>query len=213
MQRHSEGVCASSSSLLRSERLPPLSTAPLHDALRPVLPLFQPFLTDADAARLLRTSRTTALTLLPCYTFRTHTFDIASAASLQTLSDLCLAYQLRIIRLRLEQHAEPLEPGALPAGLTHLDVGYRFDQPFRVGVLPASLLHLDLGTFYVHPLPAGVIPSGVLQVLLTEQYVGPGRGIWRLQLRPELVLPPGAQATWLEEVYRGYRWEGPNERR
>jgi hypothetical protein len=36
--------------------------------------------------------------------------------------------------------------GMLPAGLTHLTLGYRFNQPLSVGLLPAGLKYLSFGT-------------------------------------------------------------------
>ena len=67
---------------------------PLLDALRPILPLFHSLLSDADAARLLRTSRTTVLALLSGYSFNIHIFQPASVPSLCRLRDLYLTYQL-----------------------------------------------------------------------------------------------------------------------
>ena len=74
------------------------------DVLRPVVSLFQPFLADADAARLLRTSRTAALALLAGHVFRSHTFQPTSLASLIRLRDLCLRYGLRVTQLALPPH-------------------------------------------------------------------------------------------------------------
>ena len=52
----------------RSTPIKQRAYSPLLDALRPLLPLLHSFLDDGDTARLLRTSRTTALALLPGYT-------------------------------------------------------------------------------------------------------------------------------------------------
>ena len=52
----------------------PITSPPLLNALHPILPVFHSFLADADAARLLRTSRTAAMTLLPGYAFTNHIF-------------------------------------------------------------------------------------------------------------------------------------------
>ena len=59
-------------SQLPSQRIRARTSAPLLDALTPVLPLFHSFLTDDDAAR---TSRTAALALLPVYAFSSHVFE------------------------------------------------------------------------------------------------------------------------------------------
>ena len=45
--------------------------------------------------------------------------------------------------------------GVLPASLTHLTFGYRFNQPLAEGVLPASLKQLTLGWEFDQP---AVIP-------------------------------------------------------
>ena len=94
--------------LQRSQRthLPPTPTlppSPLLDALTPLLPLFHAFLSDHDAARLLRTPRATALALLPGYAFTGHIFKATSLASLRRLRDLHLTYQLRITQLALSE--------------------------------------------------------------------------------------------------------------
>ena len=105
------------------------TSTPLLDALRPLVPLFHPFLDDADAARLLRTSRTTALALLPGYTFSTHIFQPAYLASLLRLRELCLAYRLRIALLCLPNlrdltfDATPPHLSPIPASVTALSFG------------------------------------------------------------------------------------------
>ena len=73
---------------------PPLP--PLLDPSTPILPLLHTFLDDADAARLLRTSRTAALALLSGYAFTSHTFQPTSLIALRRLRDLCVEYKLRI---------------------------------------------------------------------------------------------------------------------
>ena len=91
-----------------------ITSSPLLDALTPLLPLFHPFLNDHDAARLLRTSRTTALALLPSYAFTSHMFRPASLASLRRLRDLCVAYKLRISQLALPHELMDLSCDATP---------------------------------------------------------------------------------------------------
>ena len=91
---------------------------PLLDALRPVLPIFHSLLDDADAARLLRTSRSTALALLPSYTFSGSMFEAASVASLCRLRDLCLAYQLRITQLGLARGFKAVDFDCSPPQLS-----------------------------------------------------------------------------------------------
>ena len=70
---------------------------PLIDALAPVHSKFQAFLTDEDAVQLLRVGRSTALLLLPGFTFRHHVFQASSMQrmrwySMKTFYD---AYDLR----------------------------------------------------------------------------------------------------------------------
>ena len=104
------------------------------NALVPVLPLFHRFLTESDAARLLRSSHTTAITLLPCYAFTQHIFAAGSLASLHRLRRLCLRYGLRISQLSLPEHSSditalshyPLSQGQLspiPPSVTALSLG------------------------------------------------------------------------------------------
>ena len=95
-----------------------------------MLPIFQPFLADADAAHLLRTSRSTAFALLRGYTFSSHTFQPTSLVSLRRLRDLCLRYSLRVTQLGLpaEMKELPFDPGpshlsSIPASVTALSLG------------------------------------------------------------------------------------------
>ena len=125
-QRRDDGDGASAQQPLRCG-----ATAPLLDALRPVLPLFHSLLADADAARLLRTSRSTALALLPGYTFTTHIFQILSTSSLRCLRDLGLVYGLRISQLVLGPNVKVfgfdtarLHQSPFPSTLTSLRIGY-----------------------------------------------------------------------------------------
>ena len=92
----------------RSRRLLAQAYPPLLDALWPVRTIVHSLLTDDDAARLLRTSRTTALTLLPRYTFSSHIFQPASLLSLRRLRNLSLAYDLRLTQLCLPGELESL---------------------------------------------------------------------------------------------------------
>ena len=108
----------------------PCSPQALLDALTPILPLFHSFLSDADAARLLRTSRTVALALLPGYAFTSHTFEPASDDSLLRLRDLCVLYRLRVSQLGLPYHmpfltfdAVPPHLSPIPATVTALECG------------------------------------------------------------------------------------------
>ena len=103
---------------------------PLLDALQPVFLLFQPFLSDDDAARLLSTSHATALTLLPGYAFTSHIFRPASLASLRRLRDQCVLYRLRITQLDLSASIkqltfddEPPDQSPIPASVIVLSFG------------------------------------------------------------------------------------------
>ena len=80
---------------------PPPSSHRLLAVLSPVRRLFQPFLTDDDAARLLRVGRTAALSLLPGFTFRSHVFLPETEGQLWRLKALYGAYDLRVTRLCL----------------------------------------------------------------------------------------------------------------
>ena len=103
---------------------------PLLNALSPVLPLLHSFLTDADAARLLRTSRAAALALLPGYTFRSHIFYSDNLVSLRRLRDLGLTYSLRVTQLGLPRtvreltfDSTPPHLSPIPASITALCLG------------------------------------------------------------------------------------------
>ena len=120
-----------SHSHLQDPQPPHPSAVTVLDALHPLLTLFQPFLDDDDAARLLRTSRTAALALLPGYTFTSHIFQPTSLASLLFLRRLCLTYRLRITQLDLPASLRTLTFNAasprfspIPASVTALSLCY-----------------------------------------------------------------------------------------
>ena len=102
----------SQSKRLRSADCPLLAT------LWPILSIFHSFLTDDDAARLLRTSHTAALALLPSYTFSSHIFSPVSITSLRRLRDLCLTYHLRITQLGLPHNIQDLTFDPTPPHLS-----------------------------------------------------------------------------------------------
>ena len=86
--------------------------------MRPLRSAFQPFLTDENAARLLRTSHTAALTLLSGYPFTAHIFQPTSLHSLRRLRDLCLLYKLRITQLAVPERLKRLNFDAAPPHLS-----------------------------------------------------------------------------------------------
>ena len=91
---------------------------PLPDALSPILPLFHAFLTDSDAVRLLHTSHSGALVLLPSYTFTSHIFQPPTLSSLRRLRDLCLTYSLCITQLGLPKNVKELTLDPTPPHLS-----------------------------------------------------------------------------------------------
>ena len=105
-------------------------TCPFLDALAPVQSVFHPFLADADAARLLRTSRTAALALLPGYTFTRHIFQPSDVDSLRRLRDVSLTYRFRVTLLALPRDAgnltfdfAPPHLSPIPSSVTALSFG------------------------------------------------------------------------------------------
>ena len=140
---------------------PPIAppACPLCVALRPVLPLFHSFLTDSDAAHLLRI-RKAAVALLLGYAFTSHTFQPTSLASLRLLRDLCLTYCLLIRQV------------SLPADVKQLVVD---PAPPHLSPIPPSVLALSLGSSGYQDEPE---PSWAA---LSEAASGwPGTSLWRL---------------------------------
>ena len=126
------------------------ASAPLLDALRPILPLLHSLLADADAARLLRASRTTALALLRGYTFIKHIYKAASLPSLCRLRHLCLAYQLRITQLCMYSRCDDVDFDNAPphmspfsSSLTSLRLGHCevVEHEHRWATLSAAACH------------------------------------------------------------------------
>ena len=62
--------------LRRSQRIGAQSSPTLLDALHPVISILLSLISDDDAARVLRTSRTAALTPLPGNAFASHIFTV-----------------------------------------------------------------------------------------------------------------------------------------
>ena len=121
------------SSLLRrvgfsSGSIPLSSPSPLVVALLPLRLHFLTFLSDEDVARLLRVGRSTALSFLPGYSFRRHTFEAETEARLRDVTVLYAAYDLRITRLcvfgnLIHQPQKMKYPHSLPSHLTTLLIG------------------------------------------------------------------------------------------
>jgi hypothetical protein len=97
--------------------------------LRPIRALFNLFLSDSDAAQLLRVSRTTALALLPGFTLRQHVFVGESQAQMLRMRALYEAYDMRPTRMCLSSDVRSLslEEGSgrspFPSSLTSLLLG------------------------------------------------------------------------------------------
>ena len=68
-------------------------------ALVPVRVVFQRFLSDHDAARLLRVSRAVATSLLHSFTFQQHVFEPVDVEAMWRLKALCEAYDVRPTRM------------------------------------------------------------------------------------------------------------------
>jgi hypothetical protein len=141
---------------------PSTSSHPLISSLHPVRLLLHAFLTDDDGARLLRVSRTTALSLLAGFTFQQHVFLGDSQLQLQRMTALYEAYDVRPTRMCLSFAASPLT----------------FDHSTGRSPLPSSLQSLVLG-----PLPRA--PNGSFNTAtmfdphvpaLCEAIFAPGRG-------------------------------------
>ena len=103
---------------------PPLLTGVSLIQLEPVRHCFHRFLDDTTAARLLRTSRVIAHSLLDSYAFEHHVFTFPYTVAMKRSLDLYSSYKLRVQRLCLPAatrgEAQPFE---LPASLTALALG------------------------------------------------------------------------------------------
>ena len=177
--------------LPQSGHLQSSAPSPLLDALHPVLSLFHSLLTDADAARLLRSSRTAALTLLPSYTFTSHIFKSVSLASLRRLRDLCLLYQLRITQLVLPHYLRDLtfdlttpHLSPIPASVTAVTWGEPYEgRDAAWAALSAAASHWQSAEPWRLPdHPA----------LETTTEAGKGRQLTRWRSRPAGRLQPSA---------------------
>ena len=98
-------------------------------SLMPVRSLLHLLLTDEDAARLLRVSRTAATQLLQGYTFTQHVFELPSVEAMWRLKALYAAYDLRPTRMALPElvRRAALKGGSgrspFPSSLTSLLLG------------------------------------------------------------------------------------------
>ncbi|MCJ1297169.1 hypothetical protein MMC34_008738 [Xylographa carneopallida] len=110
------------------------STRSLLALLQPIRQCLHAFLSDADAVRLLRTSRATAAALLPGYAVVNRVFTFSTTAELKGALALYDRYDLRVLRMSLPQDwNEPLLDGAtgrslLPASLMALSLGKDFGR-------------------------------------------------------------------------------------
>ena len=76
--------------------------------LRPVRSVLHPFLTDKDAARLLRAGRTTTLALLPGFTFTQHVFEGKSQQQMLRMRALYEAYDMQPTQMCLSRQLQSL---------------------------------------------------------------------------------------------------------
>ena len=97
--------------------------------LHPVRLCLHPFLTDEDAARLMRASSSTTLAVLPHYSLTHEVFQFSSARAMKQTLSLYDRYELRVTKLRLGiRFTAPLLDDAtgrsrLPASLVSLWIG------------------------------------------------------------------------------------------
>ena len=133
LSNHSPSASHSSLTPLRSfDPFPspsPFVPPPLVDCLFPVRLLLHGLLSDVDAARLLRVSRSSAFALLPGYAFTQHVFQPQDLDQLHRITALYARYGLRVTRLCLPFHFRRLsfDPftgrSPLPDSLTTLLLG------------------------------------------------------------------------------------------
>ena len=97
--------------------------------LQPVRSVLHPFLTDKDAARLLRAGRTTVLALLPGFTFTQHVFVGKSQQQMLRMRALYEAYDMRPTRMCLLEELQSLS----------------FEESSGRSPFPSSLRSLSLG--------------------------------------------------------------------
>ena len=131
-------------SVVDSQHLPSASssssTVSFHPApcllplLQPIRSSFHPFVSSADAARLMQTSRCTTTSLLDGYGFHDHAFLFHTAAEMKRADALYSQYGTRILRIGLARDwTEPLldsDSGRsiLPASLLALCIGQQWDS-------------------------------------------------------------------------------------
>lgn len=90
------------------------------------------------------------------------------------IKDWPLTQKLLIRRLTVGSHSnQPLDPGVLPPGLTHLVFGANFNQPVTPDVLPTGLTHLTFGLEFNQPLTPGVLPEGLTHLTFGKHFNQP----------------------------------------
>jgi hypothetical protein len=108
---------------------PPPPSAHHFLGLQLVASVLHPFLSDVDAARLLRVSRTTALALLPGFIFQEHVFVGESEAQMRRMKALYHKYDLRPTRMCLSAQMKSFSldtdggRSLFPSSLTSLLLG------------------------------------------------------------------------------------------
>ena len=83
-----------------------------------------------------------------------------------------------------------LQPAAEPSpSVTHVRLGVCFNQPLQPGSIPEGVVHLQLGYWSTQRLLAGVLPTSPREFAMSPQYytcLQPGSPPHRLEV---LVLP------------------------
>ena len=101
-------------------RSPPPPPRPFIAALLPIRPVLQSFLSDEDAMRLLRVSRTTAFALLSGFIFQRHVFQPETPKEMRQMETVYKPYDLRPTRLCLPMEKRRYVFNDVPLSLTTL---------------------------------------------------------------------------------------------
>eukprot|EP01133_Synstelium_polycarpum_P015982 gene15982-19007_t len=112
---------------------------------------------------------------------------------------------------------QPIQPGALPASLTHLIIGYDIIYPFPDNTLPMTLEHLEFQADYDHRLLPGLLPTSLRYLDLGwafDRPITPGilpKSLQHLDLGSKFNQPllPNALPTTLKYLGIGERFNQP----
>ena len=206
----------------RSDRLrhkTDLSTQPLYCAIDPIRPVFHRFLSDDDAARLLRVARSFIAPILAAFTFHSHIFEPTTLLELARMKTVYEGNGLHVTQMGMPADVKQLQldPMTGESPLPHSLLSLMLTQPMH-DVFDSTKLEPRWATFSAaaadwHTRPAHCLPEADVAVERYRDLFAMVDGVWWYPLTfgdnlgefdctlPPGLLPHGLRVLQLNHAY------------